>query len=185
VLLTGLPSSPRVADSRRIDLSDPAIPESRQPYHAGFATARASGPELSHLVGSVRRYGRESVTSLFREYHTAGHRLVGVGVIVGSLIDPETVANEHIRIHAREGQLFRGVVEEAVRVSALSLSVWRERDLYSAAAAALRWPAEQVRERVTALRTPTSGPWRAEQKAATVAAWLVLSDQQSAISNQQ
>ena len=35
VLVAGSATSPRVVDSRRVDLSDPAIPESRQPYHAG------------------------------------------------------------------------------------------------------------------------------------------------------
>jgi hypothetical protein len=41
--LCGPVESPRVVDSRRVDLNDPAnpaIPESRQPYHAGFTTAR-------------------------------------------------------------------------------------------------------------------------------------------------
>lgn len=174
VLLTGSPASPRMADSRLVDLSDPAIPESRQPYHAGFGTARASGPELRRLVGSVRRFGRRSVAAVIRTYTTAGHQIAGAGVVVGSLADPQRIANDHIRIHALEGQLFRGVVQEAALESMLPCAMWRERDLYAAAVAALGAPEPEIRGRVAALGRGVAGGWRAEQKAAALAAWLVL-----------
>ena len=174
VLLTGSPRSPRLADSRRIELSDPANPESRQPYHAGFGAARASGPELSRLLRSVRRFGRHSVAALMRRYKTAGYQLAGVGVVVGSFIDPERIANEHIRIHALEGRLFRRVVEEAAVGDALPCSIWRDRDLYVAAAEALNQPEQHVRATAAALGAAVAGSWRAEQKTAAVAAWLML-----------
>src|SRR5262245_57686003 len=50
VLVAGSAARPRVIDSRRIELSDPAIPESRQPYHAGFGTARSAGADRARLV---------------------------------------------------------------------------------------------------------------------------------------
>ena len=58
VLLVGAASSMRVADSRRVELSDPAIPESQQPYHAGFGTAREAGQDLTRLVAAVKGFGR-------------------------------------------------------------------------------------------------------------------------------
>lgn len=174
VLLAGSPESPRVVDSRRIELSDPALPESRQPYHAGFGTARASGAALKRLVGSVRRFGRRSVTAAIRSYAASGHALAGAGVVVGSLIEPGRIANDHIRIHALEGQLFRGVVHEAALKSALPCSIWRERDLYATAADTLGQPESRLRTTVAALARGVAGPWRAEQKAAALAAWLVL-----------
>jgi hypothetical protein len=173
VLLTGSPAAPHVADSRRIDLSDPAIPESRQPYHAGFGTARSTGAELSRLVSSVRRFGRRSVMSVVETYATA-HALTGAGLVVGSLNDPASIANQHIRIHALEGQLFREVVEQALSASGLPCSVWRERDVYGVASAALVETEPRIRNMVAALGQEIDGPWRAEQKAAAVAAWLVL-----------
>ena len=174
VLLVGTPASPRVADTRRIELSDPTLPEARQPYHDGFGTARADGSELTRLVDSVRRFGSESVTSLIRIYISNGHQLTGAGLVVGSLIDPDTIANEHIRIHAREGRLFRSVIEEAVVRRAMPCSMWREKDVYTVAAAGLRRPEQRVRAAVAAMKPPVAGGWRAEQKLATVAAWLML-----------
>ena len=173
VLLIGSPAAPHLADSRRIDLSDPAIPEARQPYHAGFGTARSSGVELNRLVSSVRRFGRRSVMSVVETYAT-GHALAGAGLVVGSLNDPGRIANPHIRIHALEGQLFREVVEQALAASGLPCSVWRERDLYEAAVNALRETEPQIRSTVAALGRQIDAPWRAEQKAAGLAAWLVL-----------
>ena len=53
----------RLFDSRRIDLSDPAT-RGKQPYHAGFGTARPSGPTLSPLVASVEQFGAGSMERL-------------------------------------------------------------------------------------------------------------------------
>jgi hypothetical protein len=174
VLLAGTVTSPRVRDSQRVELSDPAIPESRQPYHAGFATARASGPELARLIASVERFGRQSMTGLIRQYSTVDHELRAAGVVVGSLIDPARIGNEHIRIHALEGRLFRGVVEDAVARHELACSIWRERDLYGFATRMFKRPEEELRGTVAALGRGLAGPWRAEQKTAALAAWLVL-----------
>ena len=61
VLLGGSAAAPRVVDSRRVEISDPDVPDSMQPYHAGFGTARDAGDELKRLVSSVKSYGRKSV----------------------------------------------------------------------------------------------------------------------------
>lgn len=173
VLLAGPPGSPQVADTRRIELSDPADPDSRQPYHAGFATARSEGRELSRLVTSVRGFGRKSVGELMREYETMV-ALGGAGVVVGSVVDPKTIANDHIRIHALEGQLFRTIVEDVIGRHRIPCSTWRQRDLHEAAAKILKLREPAIRERVAALGRDVEGPWRAEQKTAALAAWMVL-----------
>lgn len=161
------------------DLCDPAIPEARQPYHSGFGTARGTSPELSRLLAAVRRFGRQSVTGAIRDYQTAGFSVRGAGVVVGSLIDPKRIANDHIRIHALEGRLFRGVVQDAAARSGLPCSIWRERDLHALAAGILKRPEPALRDSLTALGREVDGPWRAEQKAAALAAWLVLAARSS------
>jgi hypothetical protein len=179
VLLVGSAESPQVVESRRVDLNDPAVPESRQPYHAGFGTAREAGPELSRLISAVRRFGQRSVTGLVRHYQAFGHPVRGAGIVVGSLIDPERIANDHIRIHALEGQLFRRVVYDAATRSKLSCSIWRERDLYALASGILKQPERELRGKLAVLGRELGGPWRAEQKAAALAAWLVLAGHRS------
>jgi hypothetical protein len=162
-----------VADSRRVEISDPDIPDSTQPYHAGFGTARDAGDELKRLVASVKSFGRKSVTGLLREYEKLGV-LRGAGVVVGSLIDPKTIGNDHIRIHAMEGRLFRTVVIEAAEKHGLKCGVLRERDLYGHAAKALRKPEPALRKALTDMGRHVDGGWRAEQKAAALSAWTLL-----------
>ena len=174
VLLTGSAAAPRVVDSQRLDLSDPDNPESRQPYHAGFGTARDSCPERTRLVSSVKRFGRQSMTRALQKHRAAGHALSGAGIVVGSLIEPESIANDHIRIHALEGQLFRGIVHDALARHDVPSAVWRERDLYGAAVETLGQEEPALRRALAAFGQDMHGPWRAEQKLAALAAWLVL-----------
>jgi hypothetical protein len=174
VLLTRGAGSLRVADCRTVLLSDPEVTDARQPYHAGFGTARATGAGLSRLLTSVKQFGGRSMRDLLREYATAGHRISGAGVVVGSLVDPRTIGNDHIRIHALEGQLFRTVVTTALSRRGVACSVWRNRDLPALAGERLRKPEDAVRAALAGLKSDVSGPWRAEQKAACLAAWIVL-----------
>jgi hypothetical protein len=167
---------PRVLDSRRVELCDPGDPASRQPYHLTFGTARPEGPELARLVGGVRRFGERAVRETLARYRSAGHALKGVAIVAGSLIDPATIGNEHIRIHAREGQLFREVVASAAAGARVPCTVWRERDLPPLAASVLGFSPERLRTTLVRLGVGAARPWRAEQKSAALAAWLVLSN---------
>ena len=173
VLVAGTAAAPRVVDSRRVEISDPDLPDSKQPYHAGFGTARDAGDELKRLVASVKSLGRKSVGSVIRDYQKRGE-LRAAGVVVGSLIDPKTIGNDHIRIHAMEGQLFRSVVIDAAETAGLKCDVVRERDLYGAAATALKKPEAAIRKTLTELGRNVDGGWRTEQKAAALSAWLLL-----------
>jgi len=162
-----------------VELSDPGIPESRQPYHAGFGTARDGGPELARLIASVKQFGTRSVARLIDQWRIAGHSLRGAGLVVGSLVDPDSLTNPHIRIHALEGRLFRRVIEDGVKRGGLSPSVCRGRDLYAAATNIPGRSEQEIRDVLRALGRTVPGSWRAEEKAAALAAWLVLAGEPS------
>jgi hypothetical protein len=167
VLLAGPRSAPRVLDRRVTLLADPEDPAARQPYHAGLDTHEAQAARaVKRLVKAVERFAHRSVALLIAEYRAAGHRVRGVGIVVGSVVDPASIANDHIRAHAEEGRLFRVVVERAIRACRLRARVMVEKELYVAAA--------PLRRRVAALGEAVEGPWRAEEKAAALAAWRVL-----------
>jgi hypothetical protein len=176
VLLAGSATAPRVLDRRRILLSDPAVPASTQPFHAGFGTLQTDARVLRRLTSVVTRAARRSMAGLLRACHALpdGPRPRGVGIVVGSTIDPATIGNEHIRAHASEGRLFRTVLEDAARRHRLKSTVVRERDLAALAAKVLRRPPDRLRRDVAALGKAFGGPWRAEEKTAALAAWIVL-----------
>lgn len=175
VLLAGPRTAPRVVDRRIAELSDPAVPEARQPFHAGLGVHEARGAKaVARLVRAVERFAHRSLAKLIAEYGAAGHRIRGVGIVVGSTIDPASIANDHIRAHAEEGRLFRAVIETAAGKSGLRAQVTPEKQLYAAAARALRTPVPRLKARVAALGEQVDGSWRSEDKAAALAAWMAL-----------
>ena len=174
VVLGGPPGAPQLLDSLVLDLSDPAVPSTRQPYHASIGVAQTNTARLRRLIGLIERCARRSVGGLARTCRAQGRRIRGIGIVVGSDIDPQDIANPHIRAHASEGRLFRTVVEKTAKRFALRTVTTVERELLPFAAVALGRPEAAVKRAVTALGDPAPGPWRAEQKMAALAAWLVL-----------
>ena len=175
VLVEGPARAPRVLDRRVIDLSDARIPTSRQPYHAVRDARPSKAAKLErHLRRLVERITKRSLGALLEEYRRQGRRVRRVALVVGSLIDPARIGNDHIRAHALEGQLFRTALEGAARAARLPCTTLVERSLYETAAARLKRPPGALRRAVTDLGGARRGPWRADEKAATLAAWLAL-----------
>ncbi len=166
-MLTGPSKAPRLVDYRVTLLADQDDPETRQPYHAGLNTHESRAAKaVKRLVKLVERFAHRSVARLLADYRAAGYRVRGAGIVVGSVIDPAKIPNDHIRAHAEEGRLFRTVVEHGLRKGRVPARVFVEKELWATAA--------RFRSRVAAFGESVDGPWRAEEKAAALAAWMVL-----------
>ncbi len=175
VLLAGPVTAPRVIDRRTVELADPEVPESRQPYHVALGVPHAAGAKaVARLVRVVERCARRSVAELVKHYREDGYRLCGAAIVVGSDLDPATIRNDHIRAHAEEGRLFRVMIEAATMQCGLRSSVTVEKQLFAKASKRLRRAEHWLKEDVTALGRGLGGRWRAEEKAATLGAWLWL-----------
>ncbi|MGH7454420.1 MAG: hypothetical protein ACRENG_23905 [bacterium] len=178
VLLAGSIKSPRALDRRVVELCDPNIPESRQPFHSALGVHKAADEKVvTPLRKIVERCANRSVAKLIKGYRNGGHDLCGAGLIVGSEIDPTTIKNPHIRAHALEGRLFREVLEAALRSNGLDCLVIVERQIYTLATTRLRWPEDELKRFVAELGRTLSGPWRSDEKTAALAAWLTLASQ--------
>ena len=94
--------------------------------------------------------------------------------MVGSLVDPATLHNEHIRAHGLEGQLFRTVLEETFRARKIPCEAFLEKGAYETAAGMLRRAPAQIKRAVASLGESHEGSWRAEEKLAALAAWTAL-----------
>jgi hypothetical protein len=93
---------------------------------------------------------------------------------VGSQVDPDSIANNHIRAHAFEGRLFRSVLEEALETCGISTEILIERNAYAQGATKLKDSNDNVRCVIQDFGRVAQGPWRAEQKLAALGAWLAL-----------
>ena len=175
VLVGADDGSPSLLDVRLVSLSDAATPESVQPYHAALVDHRLQDMGAAKpLIAIVRRTARRSVTSLLDEYGNRGWRTDRATLVVGSLVDPATIANQHMRAHALEGQLFRTVLSEALTDVDVRCSFLLERTAYDDAADILRRPAVVVRRTIGELGRGRGGPWRADEKLAALGAWTAL-----------
>jgi hypothetical protein len=174
VLLAATAARPQVVEHRVLELSDPAVPTSRQPYHAGIGIAQRDLATLERLVAGVRRYAEQSIAEWVAGCRAAGYQVDQVGIVVGSDVDPDSIPNPHVRAHAAEGRLFRSVVEAAAGASGLSSTTFIERELFAHAANLLGRSEAALRRDLAELGRTLHRPWRGEQKAAAAAAWMVL-----------
>ena len=177
VLLTRPANAPQIADVNRVELSDPRLPETRQPYHASTGKLESDFKIVNQREGVVRCITQQSLGTLLTGYGQKGYRISRAALIVGSQIDPASIANAHIRAHAFEGRLFRSAVEEALEAHEIRTEILLERDAYARVAARLKQSVDYVKRAIQNLgrSTPVHGqPWRAEQKLAALAGLFAL-----------
>jgi hypothetical protein len=174
VAMSGSPAAPAIVLRSEVALCDDRVAATRQPYHDGFGTAQADQQEIARLSAIVERCAQTSIASLLEADGIAGHACRGAALVVGSVIDPAAVANPHIRAHANEGRLFRTVVERALEQHGLAVEVIVEKELAARAAHVLQRTDAQIKRIVAAFGEAVGGPWRADEKAAAIAAWMAL-----------
>lgn len=175
VLLAGPPNLPKLVRCQAILLSDPKIPQSKQPHHAALDRPGKEGKALAeNLCSVVADAARKSVQQLLKQAAADGYGVMGAGLVVGSLVDPATLHNEHIRAHGLEGQLFRTALEDAFREQGLPSRVLLEKNAYTTASPALRKSAPETKRIIAGLGDSHEGSWRAEEKLAALAAWVAL-----------
>jgi hypothetical protein len=174
VALSGPVAAPRILARRLVQLSDPAVPETRQPYHDGFYKQQDDPRELARRTTIVKRCAARAVTALLKDDCFGDLRCRGAGLVVGSVIDPANVGNLHIRAHASEGQLFRTVLAEALKPHGIRCDISVEKVLAEKAAKRLKRSSAEITQTVAALGKTLGGTWRTDEKAACVAAWIAL-----------
>ena len=174
VLLTGPARFPQLCNVQRIDLSDPRLPETRQPYHAAMGKLETDATKINQRVSVVRTIAQQSIATLVAGYRQKGYRITRAALVVGSQIDPDSIANDHIRAHAFEGRLFRPALEEALHKCDVRTEALIERSAYAHGTAKLKESNDNIRGVIQDFGRVAQGPWRAEQKLAALAAWLAL-----------
>ena len=174
-LVSGSPSSPKLLHCQSVLLSDPKVPESKQPYHAALELPEKQAAAITTRLGKVvSSAAQQSVANLLNYAADAGCTVRGAVLVVGSLAEPASLHNEHIRAHALEGQLFRTVLEDAFRSRGIPCTVLLEKTAYATAAAALHKPLAEAKRIAAELGDAHDGPWRAEEKLAALAAVTAL-----------
>jgi len=156
---------------RTVALSSEELPQSRFPYHPTIELPERQGTAFSQkAVKEVRRMAAREMGKILEEYAD----IERAAIVVGSVIDPDSLGNPHVRVHALEGKLFREVVAEALAEHGIDCGVLVERDAYAKVAADVSATEQRVRTEVAALGQGRIKPWRTEEKLATLAARWTL-----------
>jgi len=169
IALGGSMRAPAALARHVVALSDPDDDETRQPYHSGFGEAEGDARTIARRVEAIERAAARSIGALVEDV-----RYAAAAIVVGSTIDPATVGNPHIRAHANEGRLFRSVLEEALRRRGVQCSVIVEKQLAASARTRLKRSESEINRVIASFGKTLGAPWRAEEKAAAVAAWMSL-----------
>ncbi len=178
VAVAGSPRSPRVLDRRRIELAEPGIPGSKQPYHA------AEPLELNDAEALVGRCAKatdllahQGLRTVVEDLKKRGHDLVGAGILLASGRPATSLAAtlaSHALIHTAEGEFFRNALIKASESLRLPVTRVKERELFAQAEAELHVHANELQRRLNELGRQLGPPWRQDEKFAALVAWLAL-----------
>jgi hypothetical protein len=170
VVVDGPSGSPTAVARRMVPLCDPEAKDTKQPYHSERGEAEEDQKKIAKRVALIEKATAQSIKLLLAEVPGASR----ASLVVGSVIDPDKVGNQHIRAHANEGRLFRTVLERALAARGVACSVGVDKHLPEAARKRLRRTDAEIRKTLAGFGATLGGPWRTEEKAAATAAWMAL-----------
>jgi hypothetical protein len=178
VAIVGSPRSPEVIDRRRIALVESGSPGGVQPYHVARTMDLAKAEEfIKSVIVAVDRSTLLAVRAFAEAINGKCHAISCCGIVLASgrtLPSLEATLRSHAMLHTAEGELYRAAIARAAK----NLN-WRcvrvpERDLYKVAAKHLRIPEPTLKTRITEMGRAMGSPWSADEKSATLVAWLAL-----------
>jgi hypothetical protein len=164
VAVAGSIAEPIVLDRRRIITADPAIPGSKQPYHA----AEPLGIEAAEaLIARCRdrstSLANDAVSAMVSQL--ASYQVVGAGLVEASgrpLPGLAAILKSHALIHTAEGEFFREVLIRAAEHCSLPITRVKERDI------------RDLQSKINHLGRTLGPPWTQDEKLASIAAWKAL-----------
>ena len=178
VALGGSLRSPEVIDRRRIELIEAGSPGGVQPYHVARTMDLPKAQEfINSVIAAIDRSALIAVRALADAVNGMGQQIRCCGIVLASgraLPSLEATLRSHAMVHTAEGELYRAAIARAAK----NLS-WRcvrvpERDLYKLASKRLRIPEPKLKLRITEMGRAVGSPWSADEKCATLIAWLAL-----------
>jgi hypothetical protein len=175
VALTGSRDAPSLVWRQEVSLVDTTVPETAQPYHAVMELpwARAS-VDVQPYLRAIEAIARSVLLQLKNDLEARGLSVRGV-VAVGSHDRVlEKIGNPHMRAHAAEGMLFRRVLELAAEGEGLPIHRISDRAVDEAAESQLGLSSHAIQAVLDELGAHAGPPWRKDQKAAAIAAWIGL-----------
>ena len=140
---------------------------------------REAARRLARYRESAAARANAALEQVVERLSRGGYEPRRCGIVEGSGrrgVSLETTLASHALIHTADGNHFRDVLADAGARCGLEVCRVTERELLARAAAALRKGPEELQGRVLALGRSAGPPWAADQKKASLVAWLLLTE---------
>ncbi|HEY1709695.1 MAG TPA: hypothetical protein VGG10_15610 [Rhizomicrobium sp.] len=178
ILLAGSKTAPDILDRRRVALYDPAIAGSKQPFHHAEPMPFARGEAF---IARCTRSSDALASVALRELRTVaeknGVEIATCGITTASgrpLPDLRSILASHTLIHAAEGEFNRDRLANACESAKVAVARVKERDVADWLAARLNLTDTALKTQLSVWGKALGPPWTADEKLATMAAWLAL-----------
>jgi hypothetical protein len=177
VVLGGKVDSPMFLKRVELRLANPAFPETSQPYHEVLDLPWDKAQVAVRKIAlRIEKQATREIARLVREAQAQGAVVREVGIVGAGDRNLEKIGSTHIRAHAAEGVLFRAVLEVGAGANALPNRRIDERFLDQTAESELKLPLAKIKAHLAEMGRTAGSPWRADEKAAAIAAWLALAN---------
>lgn len=165
---------------KRVQLVDILTREFKQPYHAAEKMAFAAGAEhIAKVKAEALRLASQILADAETELRQEGRELTKCAMLLASarpLPDLAAILASHALIHTAEGELFRKAIAQACECRHVDLLRVKEKTLGAEAARHLGLTEAALQKQIAELGKTLGAPWSQDEKFATLAAWLRLSD---------
>jgi hypothetical protein len=159
-----LNGQPQFVQRWNLELWDRSVPETGQPHHEVMELPWARAQvEVKRWEKLIEDCATERLRSMLDELQASGWRVASIGVVGSPDRNLDKIGNPHIRAHAAEGVLYRRAIETAAARCRLTCRTFSDRDLDST----------KLKSVLATIGAQAGRPWRAEERAAATAAWIV------------
>jgi len=171
-------ASPAYLARWEVALHDPGVPATSQPHHEvmglPWTTAQSAARPLEQQIEGI---AIQMLSGLVSSLQSRGFDVYGIGVVGSPDRKLERIGNPHIRAHAAEGILFRRVLEIAAAEHQLPWRSFSDRNLEEITFPQLRKTPREIKNTLASIGRAAGRPWRADERAAAIAAWLMMRQQ--------
>ncbi len=178
VAVTNNAGTVEVIDRRRVIIIVPGTPGAKQPYHFAENLELAEAEAfIDKCSAASERLALSAIRELVGELRDRHYRLVGSAMLLASgrpLPQLSKILASHALIHAAEGEFFRRMFWKAFEDLDLTVTGVRERDLDECAHTTFGRAATRMQRQISTLGRVLGPPWTQDQKAAALAALLLL-----------
>jgi hypothetical protein len=171
VILQGTRRLPAMVLRHEIDLGDVWVPESLHPYHRELGDPGPAGTRARQRgCAAARRASSRAIRRLVGDMRSHGFAPHGMAIVRSGSTKTTDALGAHARAHAEERRLYGDAVEAALGACGLRATSFVAEDLRALATKRVA----DVDATLRAFSHVVGTPWRAQEKHAALAAWLVL-----------